>query len=163
MYLETGSWKETAPKVFGEPARAIARNIIVIAAGFLPLLLAPLVPYQTVGMLLATILVVSGLATLLILPALVRLLEGPLFQAAKSKTGPTCVCATCVAVTAAAVALLALNAYQYLAIPLGALTIISLIAVPVAAVGCALLSRRDKCNIRQPEDSPREVTHEDAQ
>ena len=32
-------WEATAPKVFGEPARAIARNIIVIAAGFLPLLL----------------------------------------------------------------------------------------------------------------------------
>jgi hypothetical protein len=159
MYLETGSWKQTAPKVFGEPARAIARNIIVIAAGFLPLLLAPLVPYQTVGMLLATILVVSGLATLLILPALVRLLEGPLFQAAKSKAGPTCVCGTCVAVSAAAVALLALNAYQYLAIPLGALTIIALIAVPLAAVGCALLGRRDRCNIKQPQQ---EVTHEDA-
>ena len=152
MYLETGSWKETAPKVFGEPARAITRNIIVIAAGFLPLLLAPLVPYQTVGMLLATILVVSGLATLLILPALMRLLEKPLFQAAKTKAGPFCVCGTCVAVAVAAVALLALNAYQYLAIPLTTLTIIALVAVPLVAVGCALLSRRDKCNIKQPNE-----------
>jgi uncharacterized protein len=79
MYRQYGSWKETAPHVFGEPARAITRNIIVIAAGFLPLLLAPLVPYQTVGIFLATILLVSGVSTLLLLPALIRLMEKRLF------------------------------------------------------------------------------------
>ncbi len=152
MVLEQGSWKAAAPNVFGEPARAIMRNIIVIAAGFLPLLLAPLVPYKTVGMLLATILLVSGVATLLILPALVRLLEKPLFAASRTKTGPTCVCGTCVAASAAVVALLALNAYQYLAIPLTTLTIIAVAAVPLAAIGCALLSRRDKCNVKIDEE-----------
>jgi len=79
MYRRYGSWQATAPHVFGEPARAIMRNIIVIAAGFTPLLLAPLVPYQTVGMLLATILLVSGVATLLLLPALIRMFERRLF------------------------------------------------------------------------------------
>ena len=43
-----GSWNAARERVFGEPARAISRNIVVVGVGFLPLLLAPLVPYQTV-------------------------------------------------------------------------------------------------------------------
>ncbi len=76
---EHGTWERTVPVVFGEPARAIMRNIIVIATGFTPLLLAPLMPYKTVGVLLAIILLVSGVATLLILPAAIRVLESRLF------------------------------------------------------------------------------------
>jgi hypothetical protein len=75
LYAEHGSWQAAYPHVFGEPARAIARNVAVIALGFTPLLASPLVPYNTVGILLAGILVVSGLATLLILAASLRLLE----------------------------------------------------------------------------------------
>jgi hypothetical protein len=75
LYAEHGSWQAAYPHVFGEPARAIARNVAVIALGFMPLLASPLVPYNTVGILLAGILVVSGLATLLILAASLRLLE----------------------------------------------------------------------------------------
>ena len=41
---ETGDWTETMAFMFQEPGRAIARNAIVIAIGFLPLLAAPLVP-----------------------------------------------------------------------------------------------------------------------
>jgi hypothetical protein len=59
-------------KMFREPAKTISRNIIVIALGFLPLLLSPLVPYQTVGFFLSTIMIVSGIGTLWILPALVK-------------------------------------------------------------------------------------------
>ena len=53
--------------------------MIVIALGFTPLLFAPLVPYQTVGMLLAAILTVSGIATLLLLPALITVAQRVLF------------------------------------------------------------------------------------
>jgi len=74
-----GSWDEARPHVFGEPARAIARNVMVVGVGFLPLLLAPLVPYQTVGMLIAAILIAAGAASLLILPASIQLLQKPLF------------------------------------------------------------------------------------
>ena len=88
LYAEHGSWKATVPHVFSEPARAIMRNIIVIAAGFTPLLLAPLLPYRTVGVLLATILLVSGFATLVILPALIRLLEKRLFKGARFSPSP---------------------------------------------------------------------------
>jgi len=74
-----GSWKDTISAVFGEPARAITRNVVVVGAGFLPLLLAPLVPYQTVGVSISSILVFAGFATLTILPALMKLLEKWLF------------------------------------------------------------------------------------
>jgi len=75
-----GSWKEATKEMFEEPARAISRNVIVIAVGFTPLLAAPLVPYQTVGIFLASIMAVSGIATMLILPALVGILEKWLFR-----------------------------------------------------------------------------------
>lgn len=75
-----GSWDAALPVMFDEPARAISRNAIVIAVGFLPLLFAPLVPYQTVGVLLAAILAVSGVATLLLLPALLALGERWFFR-----------------------------------------------------------------------------------
>jgi len=64
------SWKETVAAAFGEPARAISRNIVVISVGFLPLILAPLVPYKTVGVLISSILLIAGAASLLVLPAL---------------------------------------------------------------------------------------------
>ncbi len=58
--------------VFGEPSKSIARNAVVIALGFSPLLLAPLVPYQTVGWLMMSIMVSSALATFLVLPAMMH-------------------------------------------------------------------------------------------
>jgi len=83
-YQRHGSWDKVLPELFDEPARAITRNAIVIAVGFLPLLFAPLVPYQTVGYLLAAILGVSGVATLLLLPALMSLFERFLFRGRKA-------------------------------------------------------------------------------
>jgi len=75
-----GSWSAAIPHVFAEPARAITRNAIVVGVGFLPLLAAPLVPYQTVGIFIAAILILAGVASLLILPALITLLEPYLFR-----------------------------------------------------------------------------------
>ncbi len=75
MAKEHGSWRVTVEKVFGEPARAIARNVIIIGVGFLPLLAAPLVPYKTVGVFISAILIFAGAASLLILPALITLME----------------------------------------------------------------------------------------
>ncbi len=79
-YKRAGSWKEGIKEMFEEPARAISRNIVVIAVGFTPLLAAPLVPYQTVGIFLASIMAISGIATMLILPALIQILEKRLFK-----------------------------------------------------------------------------------
>jgi len=67
-----GSFDAAARQAFEEPARAIARNAIVIALGFTPLFFAPLVPYITVGAFMASIMAISGAATLLLLPAVMR-------------------------------------------------------------------------------------------
>ncbi|MDQ6961066.1 MAG: MMPL family transporter [Mariprofundaceae bacterium] len=60
-------------EMFGEPARALAKNALIVSIGFTPLLFAPLIPYVTVGVLLATIMALSWLTTILLLPALIRL------------------------------------------------------------------------------------------
>jgi len=79
-YKECGSWQKSVGIMFAEPARAITRNIIVIAVGFTPLILAPLMPYKTVGVFLASIMLISGLATIIILPALLALGQNLLFR-----------------------------------------------------------------------------------
>jgi len=80
MQKDLGNWKEASAQMFKEPAMAISRNAIVISIGFTPLLMAPLVPYRTVGFFLATIMAVSWCATLFILPALVTMLRKFLFK-----------------------------------------------------------------------------------
>jgi predicted RND superfamily exporter protein len=79
-YQRAGSWKKALNEMFAEPAQAISRNVIVIAVGFTPLLAAPLVPYKTVGIFLASIMAISGIGTMFILPALITQLEKFLFK-----------------------------------------------------------------------------------
>jgi len=78
IQCETGDWKETMGLMFQEPGRAIARNAIVIAIGFLPLLAAPLVPYNTVGFLMAAIMAVSSIVTVVLLPAIMMNIQNRL-------------------------------------------------------------------------------------
>lgn len=80
MVAQYGSWKATIPHLFAEPARAITRNVIVIGIGFTPLLAAPLVPYQTVGVFISSILLCAGGATLFLLPAIITELNKLLFK-----------------------------------------------------------------------------------
>ena len=83
-YRKTGSWGAAVGEMFEEPARAISRNVIVIAIGFTPLLAATLIPYKTVGLFLASIMALSGLATMFILPSLLTVLEPWLFKKIKN-------------------------------------------------------------------------------
>lgn len=69
IYRATGEWPQTIAEVYKGPARAISRNAVVVAVGFTPLLFAPLVPYITVGFFLATIMAVSAVVTVILLPA----------------------------------------------------------------------------------------------
>jgi predicted RND superfamily exporter protein len=73
---ELGSLTQALSAMFQEPSRAITRNAIVIAVGFTPLLLSPLMPYITVGFFLASIMALSALVTLVLLPALLILFAG---------------------------------------------------------------------------------------
>jgi len=85
-YKRFGSWEAAASEMFKEPASAISRNAITIAVGFTPLLLAPLVPYKTVGFFLASIMAVSWLSTLFILPALITPLQKYVFGSGDEDT-----------------------------------------------------------------------------
>jgi len=154
MFERYGSWQATAPAVFGEPARAITRNIIVIAAGFLPLILAPLVPYKTVGVLLATILLASGVGTLLLLPALVTLLRGRLFRPAKVM-GPVCNCALCISSGVILVAVVLLSVVSFGG-QLGTMVWIAAATVVLAVLVCGVLSRRRACRMNQDATSREE-------
>ncbi|MBN2131891.1 MAG: MMPL family transporter, partial [Sedimentisphaerales bacterium] len=144
-YSETGSWKASAAEMFGEPARAITRNVLVIAIGFLPLLAAPLVPYKTVGIFLCAIMALSGAVTLLVLPAILRVAEKRMFKPARAAQSTTCDCAYCTVIAAAAAVLIALNVRQYWGLPWNVFAWISLIGVPVMALLCRLVSRRQAC------------------
>lgn len=80
VYKQTNDLKATFALMFDEPATAITRNALVIALGFTPLLFAPLVPYITVGIFLASIMAISALVTLLILPAVMTMGKSIIFK-----------------------------------------------------------------------------------
>ncbi len=82
-YRETENLRETSTWIFGSPARAIARNALVISLGFLPLVLATLTPYVTVGVFFASLMAFSALSTLLVLPALLHLFGEKLLAGAR--------------------------------------------------------------------------------
>ncbi len=146
IYAQHASWQRTCPLVFDEPARAIARNIIVIAVGFLPLILAPLVPYKTVGVFLATILFVGGLTTLLLLPALVKIFEKRLF-APRPAVSPACDPTYCSFVAASVVGTVALTLHQYVTVGWGTLTWMSVVVIALLSSACVMVSKIRKCRV----------------
>ncbi|MFT5812998.1 MAG: putative RND superfamily exporter protein [Psychroserpens sp.] len=74
LAVEHQSLSKALKAMFQEPSRAITRNAIVIAIGFTPLLLSPLMPYITVGFFLASIMILSALVTLVLLPTILTIL-----------------------------------------------------------------------------------------
>ncbi len=146
-YAETGSWQKSTSLMFGEPARAITRNVLVIAIGFLPLLAAPLIPYKTVGIFLCAIMALSGAVTLLALPSILKIAEKVLFKRAREPKSATCNCAFCLIISAAAVALVAMNLHQYWELAPSRLAALSIITIPVMALICGIMSRRQACRM----------------
>jgi predicted RND superfamily exporter protein len=153
MYERHGcSWAQASGPVFGEPARAITRNVIVVGVGFLPLLLAALVPYQTVGLFIAAILVLAGAASLLLLPMLITLLARWLFPQTERRA-LLCKCGTCLITGIAAATAITINVVQFARIGWTVPAIVKLVVIVLLAAGCWLLSRREKCLVAQPEDA----------
>jgi len=144
-YAEKGSWKAGAAEMFGEPARAIARNVLVIAIGFLPLLAAPLVPYKTVGIFLCAIMALSGVVTLIVMPAILTVAEKRLFQIAAAPESAKCNCAFCFVISLSSVVVVLLNVWQFGKMSFNNFMWISVAAIPVLAVLCGLMSRRQAC------------------
>ncbi|MBI3659249.1 MMPL family transporter [Candidatus Acetothermia bacterium] len=62
------------------PGKGILRNAVLFAAGFSVMIFASLTPYITVGLFIMAIMLLSALATLIFLPALIRLLPGWLLK-----------------------------------------------------------------------------------
>jgi len=146
-YMETGSWQKSSGIMFGEPAKAITRNVLVIAIGFLPLLAATLIPYKTVGILLCAIMALSGAVTLLALPAIMRLAEKVLFKRICEPRSATCNCAFCLIVSVSTVVLVAVNLHQYWELGWSRLATLSIIGIPVIALFCGMISRRQMCRM----------------
>jgi len=152
-YAETGSWKASAAEMFGEPARAITRNVLVIAIGFLPLLAAPLVPYKTVGIFLCAIMALSGAVTLIILPAILTIAERHLFKPVTAPQSGTCNCAFCFVISLSSVVVVLLNVHQFGKMSFNNFMWFSIIAVPVLAVICGVMSRRQTCRTVQAQQT----------
>lgn len=61
----------TMVEMYQSTAQAIWRNVLVVSVGFMPLFFASLVPYVTVGSFFFSIMLVSGITTLILLPAII--------------------------------------------------------------------------------------------
>ena len=144
-YAQTGNWQASSGIMFGEPARAISRNVLVIAIGFLPLLAAPLIPYKTVGIFLCAIMALSGIVTLMALPAIIRLGEKILFKYGPAPRSVGCNCVFCIVISISVVVLVAMNLHQYWHMGWGRLAWISVVMIPVLALVCGAMSRRQAC------------------
>ncbi len=155
---ETGSWVEGAAHMFAEPARAISRNVLVIAIGFLPLLAAPLVPYRTVGIFLASIMVISGLGTLFILPAMITGLQKVLFR--EQAEPRFCKPYVCTGVSVAVTLVVALAIHHYAVPSWKIVTFGAALFVVLAALTCNILSRRAACRDVVCKEEPAAETEE---
>lgn len=80
LYARSNDFEHAFHEIFESAGRAIARNVLVIAIGFIPMLFSTLVPYITVGTFFLVIMVVSGLVTLLLLPAIAKTFNKSLFK-----------------------------------------------------------------------------------
>ncbi|MCP4455016.1 MAG: MMPL family transporter [Planctomycetes bacterium] len=145
VQAQTGSWKTAIPVMFGEPARAITRNVLVIAIGFLPLLAATLIPYRTVGVLLFAIMALSGSVTLIVLTALVTVFQDVLFRPSRKPETVGCNCSLCMVVSTSLVVLVGLTIHQIWHVGITVTAIGAMVAVVVLSITCALMSRRQAC------------------
>ncbi|MFZ3012536.1 MAG: MMPL family transporter [Nitrospira sp.] len=74
-YRQERDLQKSLQWTFGEPAVGILRTALLLFLGFAVMLAAPLGPYVTVGAFAAIDMLVGALATLLLLPALIVLLQ----------------------------------------------------------------------------------------
>ncbi len=91
IHKETGDFEKTYNEMFEGLGRAISRNVLVIAIGFVPMFFSSLVPYITVGSFFFAIMLVSGAVTMLLLPSIFIVLRKKLFPQAAVETEETTV------------------------------------------------------------------------
>jgi predicted RND superfamily exporter protein len=156
MYRSGKTWHQLAPEIFGEPARAITRNVLVIAIGFLPLLAAPLVPYKTVGIFICAIMGLSGAVTMFALPALMKLLEKQLFRGLTNPMSVTCNCWLCIAAAISAVVVVDLNVQLFWSLNTNKMVWVSTAIVPILVLICGIASRRSACKRTEVLQNPQQ-------
>ncbi|MFC1808080.1 RND family transporter [Candidatus Omnitrophota bacterium] len=140
---EEGTWQATAVIMFGGPGRAIVRNALVVAIGFLPLLAAPLVPYKTVGFFMFAIMAVSSFATLFILPAVISL--NPNIVSSESDKQITCKCSHCMLIALFVAFAVAYVMLGYTVVSWRLITFITIGVIVLFAAICHFASKREIC------------------
>ena len=85
------------------------------------------------------------LVTLMVLPAILTVAEKRMFKTAKAPRSVGCNCAFCIIVSIAAVVLVALNLHQYWHLGWTGLAVVGVVVVPLMALSCSLMSRRQAC------------------
>ncbi len=145
LYSENHSWPETSKEMFQGPARAISRNALVIALGFLPLLFAPLVPYRTVGFFMFAIMFVSSIATLFILPSIMSLLPNVL--RVERKRSLLCNWKYCVIISMVVALTVIYLMRGYTSIAWGPTLFISVIVMGIMLAVCAQVGKCKFCMI----------------
>jgi hypothetical protein len=83
--------------------------------------------------------------TLIALPAILRLGEKILFKFGPAPKSVSCNCGFCLIISIAVVVLVAMNLHQYWHMGWGRLAWVSIVAVPVLALLCGAMSRRQAC------------------
>jgi len=143
LYEINGSWRQTAKEMFRGPGRAIVRNALVIAIGFLPLLAAPLIPYRTVGFFMFMIMAVSSVATLWILPAIITINPAKIFS--KIDKGVLCQCRQCALVGLFVAAAVAYVLWGYTSLAHWPMALITIAVITFFSGLCHVISRRKIC------------------
>jgi len=113
------------------------------------------VPYKTVGIFLCAIMALSGVVTLIVLPAILTVAERRLFKIAATPESAKCNCAFCFVISVASVVVVLLNIYQFGKMGFNSFVWFSIIAVPILAVICGLMSRRQACRNLQTQQEKR--------
>ncbi len=147
IYQTAGSWDKTVDEMFGGPGRAIVRNALVVAIGFLPLLVAPLIPYRTVGFFMFAIMAVSSLATMIILPAILTLIPNRIFSAQPCPFA--CRTGSCILVGIFVAAAVAYLVSGYTTAGWQVSTLSSIVVVGVFSAVCHGVSQRSECRTKK--------------
>lgn len=83
-HRESSRLEDSLVWTVARPGKGIFRNAILFALGFLVMVLADLTPYITVGVLMAAIMLLSSIASVVYLPALIRIFQRHLLKGAAS-------------------------------------------------------------------------------
>jgi hypothetical protein len=150
IFKTNNSWNETSLAMFASPARAIVRNALVVAIGFLPLLAAPLVPYKTVGFFMFSIMLVSSIATLFILPAIITTVPDVVFN--KQKGSFICNCKYCIIISIAISLTIVYILQGYTALGWKPGVFISIAVVVLMFGVCSQISKQKFCLAKKKED-----------